>query len=105
MTEKELYEGILSLGYPVAYSHFAEGNVPTPPYIVYLDQGSTNFAADGKVYWQTGEVDIELYSKKKDLEAEARIKGWLDQNKIFYNTEEYYTESEKLIQVIFMISL
>ena len=73
--------------------------------IVYLDRGSTNFAADGKAYWQTGEVDIELYSKKKDLEAEARIKGWLDQNKIFYNTEEYYIESEKLIQVIFMISL
>lgn len=105
MTEKELYEGISSLGYPVSYSHFAEGDVPSPPYIVYLDQGSDNFSADGKVYWETKGVDIELYSKEKDLEAEAKLKGWLDQNKIFYNTEEYYVESEKLIQVIFMISL
>lgn len=99
----ELYNGLKSLGYPVAYSHFAEGNVPDPPYIVYSYQGSDNFGADGIVYYPIEDVDIELYSEKKDPEAEKKIEQFLTTNGIFYEKQEYYIESEKMIQVIFEI--
>ena len=103
MTAEELYTGLKSLGYPVAYSHFAEGNVPPLPYIVYSYQGTENFSADGIVYHQIEDIDIELYSKKKDLEAEKKISDFLTESGIFYEKQEYYIESEKMIQVIFEI--
>ncbi|RKJ32015.1 hypothetical protein D7X33_39905, partial [Butyricicoccus sp. 1XD8-22] len=38
---------------PIAYSHFLATDdipVPSPPFICYLDQDSTNFSADNKTY-------------------------------------------------------
>ena len=101
MTAQEINEGLKSLEYPVAYSHFAEGNVPDPPYITYYFPGTDNFSADGIVYVPIDELDIELYSVEKDLEAEKKIADWLTQNGLFYEKLEYYIESEKMIQVIF----
>lgn len=101
MRAQEINAGLKSLGYPVAYSHFAEGNVPTPPYITYYFPGTDNFSADGIVYVPIDELDIELYSVEKDLEAEKKIADWLTQNGLFYEKLEYYIESEKMIQVIF----
>lgn len=101
MTTQEIYEGLKSLGYPVAYSHFAEGDVPDLPYIVYYFPGTDNFSADGIVYHQITEVDIELYTMKKDLEAEGKIENWMTENELFYEKSEYYIESERMLQVIF----
>lgn len=101
MTTQEIYEGLKSLGYPVAYSHFAEGDVPDLPYIVYYFPGTDNFSADGIVYHQITELDIELYTVKKDLEAEEKIEKWLTGNELFYEKSEYYIESERMLQVIF----
>lgn len=101
MTAQEIYEGLKSLGYPVAYSHFAEGDVPDLPYIVYYFPGTDNFSADGIVYHQITELDIELYTAKKDLEAEKKIENWMIENELFYEKSEYYIESERMLQVIF----
>ena len=105
MTTQEFYQGLVSLGYPVAYSHFAEGNGPDPPYITYYYPGTNNFSADGIVYQEINEIDIELYSTEKDLEAEKKIADWLTENGLFYEKLEYYIESEKMIQVIFEIEI
>lgn len=101
MTPQELYSGLLALEYPVSYSHFAEGNVPDPPFITYYYPGTENFSADGIVYYPINEVDIELYDVKKNLEAEQKIEAFLTENEIFYEKQEYYIESEKMIQVIY----
>lgn len=101
MTTQEIYEGLKSLGYPVAYSHFAEGDIPDLPYIVYYSPGTDNFSADGIVYHQVTELNIELYTVKKDLEAEKKIENWMTENELFYEKSEYYIESEKMLQVIF----
>ncbi len=105
MTIKELYAGLIGLGYPVAYSHFSEGNVPDPPFITYFCSGTNNFSADGIAYCKIDEFDIELYSRNKDLDAEKKIEDWLTQKDLFYEKTEYYIESEKMIQVIFEISI
>lgn len=101
MTTQEIYEGLKSLGYPVAYSHFAEGDIPDLPYIVYYSSGTDNFSADGIVYHQITELNIELYTVKKDLEAEKKIENWMIENELFYEKSEYYIESERMLQVIF----
>jgi hypothetical protein len=99
MTLAELKTILNATGYPVAYSHF---NEPTPlPYICYLVIDSSNFFADGKVYKKIDNVQIELYSDKKDLVAEAKLESILDENEIPYQTIEIFIESENLFQKIY----
>ena len=48
----KLLDILKSIGFPYAYDHFAEGEVPDPPFLCYLLPGSDNFSADGKVYYR-----------------------------------------------------
>lgn len=49
------YSDIVSMleeaGLPLAYDHFAEGESPDPPFIVFLFPGSDNVFADDTVYY------------------------------------------------------
>lgn len=98
---KELVRMFSEMKLPFAYDHFAEGESPEPPFMVYLLPGSNNFAADGTVYTKINEVRIELYTDKKDLSIEEKVTAVLDKYGIFYNQTEIWIESEKLYEVIF----
>lgn len=54
------------------------GEAVDPPFICYLLPGSDNFAADGKVYHKISRVNVELYTDKKDLNAEQKVEDALD---------------------------
>lgn len=103
MKLEELNKLLNTLGYKVAYSHFNEAT--KPPFITYLVNGTDNFGADNKVYHKIKNVDIELYTDKKDLEAEKKIEDLLELNDFFWNSNEVYIESEKLYQVTYEITL
>lgn len=105
MTLQEIYQRLSALGYPVAYMAFSQGQVPDTPFIVYHMPGTDNFSADGDMYYPVSDLYIELYTEKKDLEAEKKIEGFLKSNNLFYERQEYYIESEKYIQNIYMISI
>lgn len=104
MTLSDLVKILKATGYPVVYSHFTvtENNpIPAPPYIAYLFTYSTNMYADNKVYQKVNNIQIELYTNKKDLTAEARLEEMLDANEIIYETSETFIESENLFQKIY----
>lgn len=101
MTEVEIAQIIKSIGYPVAYHHFAEGQEPSKPYIVYLYPGSNNFAADGLVYQSVNQLDIELYTDKKILAAEKAVEAVLKEHGFFYEKNESYLETEKMFEVLY----
>lgn len=101
MTEREIFEMMKDMGYPVAYHHFKEGQSPNTPFLVYLHPGSENFAADGIVYQRINQLDIELYTDKKDLEAEKRVEAVLKEHGFYYEKTETYLESEELFEVIY----
>lgn len=103
MILKDLVSGLKKMGFPVAYSHYAEGDVPKSPYIVIRGMGSNNFSADGIVYHEIEDTNIELYCDEKDQEAEKKISDFLTENKIYYEKTETYIESEKMIQSVFEI--
>ena len=103
MILKDLVSGLKKMGFPVAYSHFAEGHVPKCPYIVLQGMGSDNFSADGIVYHETEDINIVLYCDKKDQITEKKIADFLTANKIYYEKQETYIESEKMIQTVFEI--
>ncbi|EOP22010.1 MULTISPECIES: hypothetical protein [Bacillus] len=104
MTLGELTKILEATGYPVAYSHFTatpDNSVPAPPYICFLVDGSANLMADNKVYHKINDLNIELYTIKKDLVAEAKLEKVLDDHEITYDSYGTFIESEKMYQKIY----
>ena len=93
------------IGIPFAYSHFAEGESPEPPFVCYLLPRSNNFSADGCVYHKLNVVYFEVYTDKKDRTLENRVEDVFDKNNIFYNKSEVWINSEKLYEVIYTFEL
>jgi hypothetical protein len=92
-------------GYPVAYSHFKD-SPPSIPYICYRTQGTENFFADNKIYQEVVPVDIELYTEKKDLTAESKVKAALQAKGINYEmVPEVFIDSEKLFLNTFEVEM
>lgn len=104
MTLPELYNILKAVGYPVAYSHFKEAQ--TPPFICYLDNGTSNFMADDKVYKKIEYARIELYTVKKDLVAEAKLEQALNDNEIVWDSmPTVFIDSEQLFQKIYELEM
>ncbi|WP_378210002.1 hypothetical protein [Anoxybacteroides rupiense] len=99
----ELYDILKETGFPVAYSHFFKPQ--KPPFITYMVAYSSNFTADDQVYQEIENVQIELYTLKKDFEAEEKVKVVLDANNLVYETSETYISSEKLYQKVYEVRL
>lgn len=103
MTLIELKRLLDTTGYPVAYSHFNEPK--NTPFITYLVTYSPHFHADNKTYHKIDSVDIELYTKKKDLQAEQVLEDLLDENDLPYEPYEEYIESEKVFKKTYEVRL
>jgi hypothetical protein len=91
-------------GFPVTYSHFKEDPerpIPSPPYIAYLVTYSSNLHADNKVYKKIDNIQIELYTREKELDTESILETILDENEIPYDWTETYIESEGLFQKLY----
>ena len=99
------YEEVISMleeaGLPLAYDHFAEGESPEPPFLIFLYPSSDNFSADGTVYQKIDELHIELYTDKKSPDVEVALEAVLDGHGIFYNKTEVWIESERLYEVLY----
>src|SRR3712207_4067484 len=100
-----LLEIIKEIGLPNAYHHFAEGESPEPPFLIYLMPSSDNFSADGMVYFKANEVHIEVYTDYKNPDIEEKVEVVLDKYGIFYNKMESYIESEKLYEVLYIFEM
>ena len=101
MTYDEVVAMLEGAGLPLAYDHFAEGESPDPPFLIFLFPRSDNFAADGTVYAKVDELHIELYTDLKDPALEKRIEDILDRNEIVYDRSEVWIEDEKLYEVLY----
>lgn len=101
----KLLEIVKKIGLPNAYHHFAEGESPEPPFLIYLIDSSDNFSADGKAYFKANEVHIEIYTDYKNIEVEKKAEAVLDEYGIFYNKLESFIESEKLYEVLYTFEM
>ena len=101
MTHNDVINMMDELDLEFAYHHFAEGESPNPPFVVFLYPGSDNFSADGEVFFKVNKLDIELYTDKKDIALEDKVEAMLDCHGIFYNKSEVWIEKEKLYEVLY----
>lgn len=100
-----LLEIMREIGFPFAYHHFAEGESPNPPFLLFLTPASSNFSADGKAYFKANEVHIELYADYKNPVLEEQVEAVLDRHGIFYNKTETFIESEKLYETLYIFEM
>ena len=105
MSYEEVVAMVTEMGLPHAYDHFAEGESPNPPFLIFLYPGSDNFAADGKVYFAINRLNLELYTDKKDLELEARVESVLSEHELFFNKTEVWIASEHLYEVLYELEV
>lgn len=106
MTLAELYallNGIELFANKVAYRCFPESNRVELPFVCYLVTQTSNFMADGQVYRVRTEVNIELYTKGKDLGAENALETALNGAGIPWNKDEEYLEDEGCYQITYEI--
>lgn len=107
MTLQELNQRLVSTGIPVAYRFFKDNdpnNPPPPlPFICYFCEGNNNFPADGVVFHSVKEIRVELYTKNKDINAEALVEAVLSD--VFFNKTEVYIDTEKCYQIIYELEV
>lgn len=101
MTYEEINAMIQETSLPFAYHHFAEGESPEPPFLIFLSGGESGFSADNIVYNAFKKLNIELYTNSKNPETEQIIENVLTQHNIFYTKTESWIESEKFFQILY----
>ena len=99
MKYDKIIEMLEEVGIPFAYDHFAEGESPDPPFLIFQIPGSDNFHADDKVYEKLSTLVLELYTEKKDPAWEERVEEVLTRYEIIWTRSETWIDSEKLYEV------
>lgn len=99
MTKEQVKQMLDATSMQYAYHHFAEGEAPSLPYLIYYYPDSDNFAADDSVYLRALDLTIELYSKKRDFDKEWNLEEDLFLHGLFWQKHEVYIESEKVYLV------
>lgn len=104
---KTALEGVNSDAFKdkVAYRQFPIGAAPELPFICFMETNTNNFLADSKVYKKVQNVDIELYTDYKDTATEEAIESMLDSHLILWDKDEFYIDSENVLQVTYGITI
>ena len=105
MTYQEICKIIKETGLPFAYHHFAEGESPEPPFLIFLSSGENNFSADNYMYFSFKKLNIELYTDRKAPEIEKKVEEILKKYQIFYTKSEIWIESEKLYEILYEVEV
>ena len=101
MSYEEISEMMQEIGLPFAYHHFAEGESPKSPFLLFLSPGENTFGADNLMYFSFKRLIIELYTDVKSPETEQRVEDALTQRGIYYTKTEIWIESERLYEVLY----
>ena len=105
MTYEDVMAILRECNLPFAYDHFAEGESPDPPFLVFLFPGTDNVFADNQVYYKVNKLNIELYTDKKDPEIENQIENVLASHEVAYEKMETWIDSEKMYEVLYQTEI
>lgn len=103
MTLSELAAHLKTLGIPVAYSHF--NSKTEPPFICYLEVDTDSFNADDTVYKEIDNIDIELYTAKKDKTLEKRVADLLNSINLPYDKSSVFISDEKIYKITYEVAI
>jgi hypothetical protein len=105
MTYDDITNMLKEAGLPLAYDHFAEGESPEPPFLIFLFPDSDNMFADNSVYFKISQLNMELYTDKKDPELEEKLEDILTAHEIPWEKSEVWIDSEKMYEVLYQTEI
>ena len=98
-------ESIEGFSGKVVYYAWPEGQAPALPFICYLENGSNGFAADGISFYASRRIDIELYTRLRDMTSEGAVEAALTEASIYWSKEINYIDSEKCYQITYEVEI
>jgi len=102
MRYEEIVDMAVECGLPAAYDHFAEGESPKPPFLIFRLPGTSPFGADNVVYAEPYKLDFELYvDDSKDPAIEANVENVLRSHGMFYRKNEAWIGAQGLYLVLY----
>ena len=105
MTHQDVMAMLKETNLPFAYDHFAEGEAPDPPFLLFLFPASENFSADNIAYVKFKTLHLELYTEKKDPVLEEQIETILETHELFWSKSEVYIDSERLYEILYTLTV
>lgn len=105
MTLQEIVEMLGTVKIPVAYRAFEvdkDNPPPAPPFICYLFPNSDPEFADNANAAKIEELDIELYTDRKNFALETSIEDVLAAHELPFRREEAWIDSEQMLQTTFI---
>ena len=82
-------------GLPVAYRGFPASACPDMPFITYRETGTDNFGADGIVYAEIRQIQVDLFTKNKEVNTEKRLEAVFEAASIFWDKENEDDDDER----------
>lgn len=101
MTHKEVAAMVKAIGYPYAYYQFSKDTAKKPPFVCYFYTDIDDVMADNINYQRIVTLNIELYTRDKDFDAELSVENVLADNELSYYKEENYIDSEQVYQIAY----
>ncbi len=102
MTFEQIAEVLASTGYPTVYLAWRQGHVPPLPYICWYLPSMTAETADNTHHAQIYQLNVELYTKNKQFDAESKIEQALLDAGLVFTKEETFLNDENMYEVLFM---
>lgn len=103
MTYTDLENLIKAFNIPYVYHHFKEQEKQKPPYICWYFLNDYDFMADNINFQPIRRINIDVYTKNKDLALEKQIENILKANGIAFSYEEEYNHNENEYIVTYTI--
>lgn len=89
----------------VVFYAWPEKQAPALPYIVYIYPDEGGLGADNVNYKPITSVQVELYTKTKDTDSEARIEATLTANSIYYTKDSTYLDDQKAWMTVYFFEV
>ncbi len=103
MKLEDIAKLLKSTGFPVAYWSFEEKKAPPMPFICYMVAYSNNFGADNTVYQKINHIQVELYTKYKEPQAEEKVEKAL--SSFYWEKTETYIDTQSCRQILYEIEV
>lgn len=102
---KDCISSVSTFQNKVTYRTWPVNKAPKLPFVCYLATNTENFDADNTVYHVIQNVDVELYTAKKDVQTEEALEAVFADNFIVWEKDETYLDDESCYEIIYSITL
>lgn len=96
MTTEEVNDLVAGFGLPYAYYQFEQNTVQAPPFLCFFFGPSSDFQADNTNFQSIWELNIELYTDRKDFGLEEKLETAFDRLELPCDKEETYLDKEHM---------